>query len=472
MELDARFSRGSSYAHVGSRRIAVAIALFALLCCFYTAWPIWRGFFPLEIDQKEAWNAYHADAAFGANVLYPPLTGLVGNNYPPLWYYLTGAMSRLGFDAPYAGRVLSVLAVMLISWTIALCIRRFEACWSAAVLGGLLFLGLMVRYADWYVAMNDPNLLALAIMMCGLVWLLRRDPKRGAEGPFLVLVLGGFFKHSLLAIPATALVILAARNRRLAVRAALVSGCVAAAGLALLTAIYGRPFIDQIFIYPREISIERAFNSIGRLGSALPGILIWVIWAWHDRGSEAVRFTAMFLLFGFAVYVLEKVGAGTDVNAQFEFSVALAIGVGLAFDRARRMPLFWGLSIEARQLAVIGVLALGLIAAPGLEPYYLIASADYRAQFGRNTEIMQSEVRRISAIPDAIHCSNSLVCRAAGKPFTLDVFFVYEMGITGRMTDADLSTRIYARHTEYREIDPRANVSSLQRRLFYGRSRI
>ena len=97
----------------------------------------------------------------------------------------------LGFDALYAGRVLSVLAVMLISWTIALCIRRFEACWSAAVLGGLLFLGLMVRYADWYVAMNDPNLLALTIMMCGLVWLLRRDPKQGAEGPFLVLVLGG-----------------------------------------------------------------------------------------------------------------------------------------------------------------------------------------------------------------------------------------------------------------------------------------
>jgi hypothetical protein len=147
MELDARFSHGSSYAHVGSRRIAVAIVLFALLCCFYTTWPIWRAFFPLEIDQKEAWNAYHADAAFGANVLYPPLTGLVGNNYPPLWYYLTGAISRLGFDALYAGRVLSVPAVMLVSWTIALCIRRFEACWSAAVLGGLLFLGLMVRYA-------------------------------------------------------------------------------------------------------------------------------------------------------------------------------------------------------------------------------------------------------------------------------------------------------------------------------------
>ena len=234
-------------------------------------------------------------------MLYPPLTGLVGNNYPPLWYYLTGAISRMGFDALYAGRVLSVMAIMLVSWTIALCIRRFEAGWWAAVLGGLLFLGLMVRYADCYVAMNDPNLLALAIMMCGVVWLLRRDPKQGAEGPFLVMVFGGFFKHSLLAIPATGLVVMAERNRRLAVRATLVSGCVAVTGLALLTALYGRSFIDQMFLYPREMSVERAFNSIGRLGSTLPGVVIWAIWAWHDRGSEAVGFTATFLLFGFAV---------------------------------------------------------------------------------------------------------------------------------------------------------------------------
>src|SRR5689334_544825 len=98
---------------------------FAGVCGFYALWPIWRAFFPLEIDLKEAWNAYHADAAFGHAILYPELTGLIANNYPPLWYYLTGAISRLGLDAIYGGRILSLLSTVAISVMIALCIRSY-----------------------------------------------------------------------------------------------------------------------------------------------------------------------------------------------------------------------------------------------------------------------------------------------------------------------------------------------------------
>src|SRR5262249_24414057 len=156
--------------------------------------------------------------AFGVGDLYPELTGLVANNYPPFWYYATGALSHFGIDAIYLGRALSFVATLVLSITIALCIRGFKTGWPAAVLGSFLFLGLMVRYADWYVGMNDPNLLALAIMMIGLTWSLRRRPNAGAEGPLLLMVFGGFFKHSLLAIPVTTLWFLAKRNPWVAAR--------------------------------------------------------------------------------------------------------------------------------------------------------------------------------------------------------------------------------------------------------------
>jgi hypothetical protein len=415
-----------------------------MLCCFYGAWPIWRALFPLEIDLKEPWNAYHSDAVLGHGALYPELTRLVANNYPPLWYYLTGAFACFGFDVILIGRLLSLVAAAALSATIMLCIRCFKAGWPAAILGGSFFLGLLLRYADWYVGMNDPNLPALAIMMIGLLWFLRLGPRQGAEGPFVVMVVAGFFKHSLLATSATALYLLARRNHWLAMRAIVVAGFVAAAGIFVFTAVYGRSFLEQMFFYPREVLFERAWDSLGRLGSAMPALLVWSIWAWHDRKSEAVCFTAMFLAFAFAAYLLQKLGAGTDVNAQFEFNVALAIGVGLAFDRIEIVPIFWGLGIEARRFAVLSLLSLSLLAAPGLEPYFLLLSPAYRAQFSRNVEVMRSEVQRIAAIPGAVWCSIDTVCRAAGKPFTIDVFFVGQKGATGHFAPGQFNAEIAA----------------------------
>jgi hypothetical protein len=318
--------------------------------------------------------------------------------------------------------------------------------------------------------MNDPNLFALSIMMIGLLWFLHLDPKQRAEGPFLVMVLGGFFKHSLFAIPATALYMLARRNRPLAMRAMLVAGCTAGAGIGLFTLLYGRPFLDQIFFYPREFLVQRAWDSLGRLGSTFPALLVWSIWAWHEPKSKAVEFTATFLAFSFIAYLLQKLGAGTDINAQFEMNTALAIGVGLAFERIDSVPIFGRLDIEVRPIAVVALLALGLLAAPGLEPYFL-ASTAYRTQFSHNVEIMRSEVLRIAAIPGKVWCSIDTVCRAAGKPFVIDVFFLGQRAATGRMAPGQLAAELTAQGIAYERIDPRAATGPLQKQFFYGRSR-
>jgi hypothetical protein len=448
----------------------VVVAAFTSLCAFFAAWPIWRAFFPMEIDLKEPWNAYHADAVVQNGILYPDLGSLVANNYPPFWYYLTGMLSWFGGDAIYIGRAVSFAALIGVAVAIALCIRRFNATWPAAMLGAAFFFGTMVRFADWYVAMNDPHVPALALMTIALLWFLRRDPKEGAELPLLLMVVAGFFKQALVAIPATALFLLACRNTRLALRGTLVAGGVAFALLALFAAIYGTPFIDQMFFYPREISLERAWNSVTRLGALVPAVVIWLIWVWHDRASEAARFTVTFMSFAFAAYVLQKAGAGVDVNAQFELNVAAAIAIGLAFDRIASVAVFWGMGIETRRLVVTGVLALGLIVAPGLEPFLLFANPDYRDEFVRDAEVMRSEVERIAAMPGAVRCSIDTVCRAAGKPFYYDVFFIGQKGATGHLMPGELHRRIVAKALHFEAIDPRASMLPLQRQLFYGRA--
>ncbi len=454
------------------RSSVVAVAGLALLCALYGAWPVWRAFFPMEIDLKEPWNAYHTDAVVTGGLLYPDLNGLIANNYPPLWYYLTGMLSQLGIDAIYIGRALSFAALLVLVAAIALCIRQFKAAWPGAILGGLFFFGIMVRYADWYVAMNDPHVPALAIMMVALVWFLRRDPARGAELPILLMVVAGFFKQAIIAIPAMTLFLLARRNRWLALRGTLVGGGAAVAGLALFTAIYGRAFFDEIFLYPREISILRAWGSLGRLGPLLPALVPWAIWVWHDRKSEAARFSATFVFFTFAGFVIQKIGAGTDINAAFELYVAVAVAIGLAFDRITLVPIFWGMSIAARERLVAGVVALSLITAPGIESYLLLLSPSYRAQFYQNAEVTRAEVERVAEIPGRVHCDVETVCRAAGKPFVYDDFFIGQLGKVGGLTLPELGCRVLAGGFRREWVDMRASVLALQREFFYGRSPI
>ena len=103
------------------------VALLALLAAYFMVWPVWRAGFPIEIAQNEGWNAYHADAAMGAAPLYPPTDTLIVNNYPPLSFYVVGALSRIFGDALYVGRVLSLAAVVALGGLIGLVIVDWAA---------------------------------------------------------------------------------------------------------------------------------------------------------------------------------------------------------------------------------------------------------------------------------------------------------------------------------------------------------
>ncbi len=411
--------------------------MLGILAGVYCAWPIWRAGFPLEIDVNEAWNAYHADAASGSRPLYPDADALITNNYPPLSFYWVALVSKLGLDALYVGRALSILAVAAISASAAVCIRGLGASRISAVVGGLWFLATTARFFDGYVGMNDPHLPATGLMIVALVWFLARHRReRSVEPAVLLMVIAGFYKHSLVATPAAALLWLTSLHWRLGLRATLVGIGAAGFGLALCVFAFGPSFADQL-LSPRYYSVVRSLHLLGRLQWIAPALLLCLIWSWRASGTESNRFVRIYIGVAFAAFFLQSGGDGVDDNAQFELAVATALGLGLAFDTASQIFGLDESKVDRARAAILAALIARLLLSTRLEPYLVLASPEYRNLFPANAEIAKQETQRIRAIPGAVYCTISIVCRFAGKPFVLDRFAMEQRVKIGRMTHSE-----------------------------------
>ena len=112
--------------------------------------------------------------------------------YPPLSFYVVNALSAAtGIDVLYGGRLLSLAATVAIAFAVWACVRRLGASRLAATLGALWWLASMARWYAGYVGMDDPHLVALAVMTWALAYALRDPNSKRVEGAIVVMVLAG-----------------------------------------------------------------------------------------------------------------------------------------------------------------------------------------------------------------------------------------------------------------------------------------
>jgi len=444
--------------NISSALFLSSLIILTVLAVVYFVWPIWRATFPMEIDGNEGWNAYNADAVFGPRPLYPAADDLITNNYPPLSFYLVAIFSKLGFDSVYVGRAISLFAMIVISGATAICARQLGAGIIAALVGALWFLAVMARFFDEYVGMNDPHIPALAVMATALAWLLSRHHRQRPVEPAIVLMaIAGFYKHTLIATPAAALVWLISVNWQRGTRAAITG--IIAAGLVFVAclAIFGTSFISQL-LFARHYSLP-LLRIGGELQWIAPVLVIWAIWAWFAPVTDAKRFTQIYITGSLFSFALQSCGDGVDYNSQFELVLASAIGLGLAFDGISCL-LTNRTALRAR-VAILAVLIARLLASPRAEPYLILGSPEYRKALHIGAEVTKNEIERIRIIPGTIICTISIVCRWAGKPFVLDHFAMQQRIKTGRLTAQALDARLHAAGIRREIIDRRTSCSPL-----------
>lgn len=396
--------------------------------------------------------------------LYPGPDEFVVNNYPPLSFYIVGLVSELTGDAIYAGRLVSLTSTGAAAAAIALCIRALGGLRSTAAFGSLWFLATAAYFFPRYVGVNDPNLLGLAAMGLALALFLSRFWKGGSTGlPIACMVLAGFIKHSLIAIPVSAVLWLLLKDWRAGLRALLLSSVLSAIGLLLCLSIYGPNFFQQMLM-PREITFSHIAKNAGKIQYIAPAMAIWAYYAWTNRRSQAAQFTALLMGASLISDLVQSMGAGLSINSHFEVLFAAGVGMALAFERIGDTPIAKRFSAAKVQAAMLGVLVLRLLLGQDLEPYLVLASSAFRQEVRLKEAAMEAEVARIRSIPGAVSCSAMIVCYWAGKAFVYDDFWVGQKIATGKLKAEEERRLVQDRDIRFEMIDEKAMLG--KKRLF------
>jgi hypothetical protein len=424
------------------------------------AWPVYRAFLNIEIENNEGWNAYFADAAMGKMPLYPSSDQLITNNYPPLSFYIVGLVGRLVGDPVLAGRLLSLIALVAIAMAIALGVRRLGGSGVAARVSAAFFVATMSRFFMARVGMNEPQLLSEAVMAFGFLGFLRaRSNDRGYVGPVLVMAVAGFIKQNVIAMPLTAFLWLGVHRRREAVKCFCVAAIAITTGTAICYALFGRNFFLGIFS-PRHYSLKRDLQIFGELEWVSVALLACLYNAWARLRDASVQLCSCLIAIALGSYFLQKIGAGVDVNAQFDLVIAVAMGLGLAFTQVWLWPIARRLGSEQAQAILLLAVCVRLLASKQLQPVRLIFDASFRNEIAMREQVMTDSVERVRRIPGDVTCGrNMLVNYRAGKPFVVDEFNAKQRILAGALPKDAIAARVAAGTLTIVEVDQRVRWS-------------
>ena len=197
--------------------------------------------------------------------------------------------------------------------------------------GALLFLFLNATVLRKYLALNDPQWLGHLLIIGAVLVLLppgadnRPSPGRLVAASVLML-LGGMIKLNLVGWPLAVTMWLAWRHPR-ALGVWIGAGIIGVATATIICRIaFGPTFFADAFEAARVYSIARIVDR-GWKAILIMAALIW--WSWpflrrwgDDRRLDLVRLAVLVTV---PLGIIERGGAGVDINAHFEAAIALSL---------------------------------------------------------------------------------------------------------------------------------------------------
>jgi len=431
---------------VGNFAFKGLVAIFATGCAIGLARIAETIFLHVPLDPNEGWNAYYAMAAASGGRLYPPTHSFMFNNYPPLSYFIVGGLGKLIGDHIFAGRIISFVATLGVAGWIGAALRMMRVEGWRALFAALLFVGGLLIFTD-YIGMDDPQMLAHAIAMGGLVLVLR-EPRttQAVSMSALLLVTAGFFKHNLIALPIALMTWLAIADRRSAAKFVGAGMVFAVIGILMFQFAFSTSLLSQLNS-PRLWSIDVFTANLRQFviwcDVALFGALALLL---IGRGNRHVTLCVVYAAVSVAVGLAFAGGAGVDMNIWFDAAIALALCGGLLLQQlSERRWLNAGVAV-AYTLPLIGGLWLNWDNDWLTRGYWLNPLSEEAAG-------AQADIAFLKSHEGPALCEMLSLCYWAGKRGDVDVFNLGQAYATHARGERPLIALIEARHFRVLEFD-------------------
>ena len=458
-----------------SPTVARFFAIFAglvLICAItLTAGNLLSIGFIFERNYNEGWNVYNAQRLIAHELIYDDNYWRI-NNYPIFSFLAVAGVNFAIHNLLLSGRIIALMSFLAVGLLAGAAVRSLGGDRTDAVFGAGCALGFCYLVAPAWVAVDDPQTFGEAIMLGGLVSYISRPPDRlSLLRTALLVVLGGFVKHNLVAIPLAITFDLAIRSPRwlpfwFACCASIAAGCL---GLTYLVA--GGDFIDHL-LSPRLFTWHSGRYHLAKYLRLSEFPLALILLLARAVFSRDRRILASYGIVSIFVATITSGFEGASYNMFQDAAVFVAIAAGVSLRELRSRILVGGLGLAlAHQRVAKLALSLSplLLAQPILArcpqafaQIYHAASlfdADRRAE-----QSFSAEAEYISKKHGPAICESLLLCYRAGQPFTIDPFNSRQFILAGRLDENKLIQRILAR--EFAVVQLRADICDDPKAVF------
>ena len=416
----------------------LALAGLAVLTLVLALLPLTRAFAEVQVNYNEGWNLLWQQRAAQGLTLYSGHRETLLCNYPPLSFWLIGGLGALGLELNLAARLVSLLALTIISVACVRIVRALGGSHPDGALAAAAFALPLLVFYDGYVGANDPQLLGLAFAAVALALHCGASLRPGRSAAVaLLLVAAVFTKHNLIALPAAITFDTLWRgDTRTRVRFMAVGATASALLLGVILAVEGPAFFEAL-LSPREWWGERAGDYIAEMLDRHWPVFAVAVWGLIKATPHVRRLLGGYLVLSIALAAYFSGGAGTAENLWFDLLLAAALLAGLAMASMRepRQP-----QLLAPAAALIACLP-ALMGAPRAGLYGLEALG---GGLSRSERAFAADAEFLRSRPGPALCESMLLCLRGGKVPSIDPFNTYQATRTGQLPADTLIAQISA----------------------------
>jgi hypothetical protein len=334
-------------------------------------------------------------------------------------------------DNIFAGRIISLLAVLVVAANVIQTVRNLGGTAAFGVFAGALWIGILSKSYLLYVGVNDPQLLAHAVMTTGFtIFTASPGQTRYVAAAAFVMVVAGFIKHNQFGMPLAITTWLVQHDRRTLARWIAFSSMFLALGFAICGLVYGTAFFAQL-LTPRTYSFYNVIILLGWIQGFVIPLALWVAFVWLAPPQPQFSLISHLLVAGGIVFVVTRSGNGVSINSLLDWVIGASIATGIMLSHLSTSKLSHRHGVAVTSAAIVALLCLRMVVLPSNTTVRLLSDPSIVGNLREHEAAYRSDIAFMRQRPGPTICEDSSLCYWSGHTSLYDPFNAGQAFLTG-----------------------------------------